>query len=204
MKRWFASLGLFVISVVIACSSSSSRPERVSQQGEALTGVGKAIATGVGHTCELMSDGTVQCWGDNSYGELGLGVSGGTHTTPATVQGLGQAATAISGSSTLMCAILADQTVKCWGGGYGPTPQAISGVTGAVSISASGASWTHACALLSTGRHGEVLGRQRLGRPRHRKLHRARFVSLSLQRLAVFEQPDAGLHVEQRRRARRG
>ncbi|MEI9939509.1 MAG: DUF4215 domain-containing protein [Pseudomonadota bacterium] len=31
------------------------------------------VATGYYHTCAILNDGTLKCWGDNSYGELGLG-----------------------------------------------------------------------------------------------------------------------------------
>src|SRR5687768_12033444 len=33
----------------------------------------KKIATGASHACALLTSGNVKCWGDNSYGQLGIG-----------------------------------------------------------------------------------------------------------------------------------
>jgi hypothetical protein len=32
-----------------------------------------AIALGDGHTCSIITGGGVKCWGDNSFGQLGIG-----------------------------------------------------------------------------------------------------------------------------------
>lgn len=45
-----------------------------------------AVATGTGSTCVLLVDGSVQCWGDNTYGQLGLGKRDASrHPVPTTV-----------------------------------------------------------------------------------------------------------------------
>jgi alpha-tubulin suppressor-like RCC1 family protein len=36
--------------------------------------VATQVASGADHACAVMSDGTVQCWGKDSDGELGDGV----------------------------------------------------------------------------------------------------------------------------------
>ena len=33
----------------------------------------KAVAIGVFHTCSVLNDGSMKCWGYNGYGQLGLG-----------------------------------------------------------------------------------------------------------------------------------
>jgi Alpha-tubulin suppressor and related RCC1 domain-containing proteins len=47
-----------------------------------------AIATGYGHTCALLEDGRVACWGLNSVGQLGVGDTT-NRTTPVIVKCFG-------------------------------------------------------------------------------------------------------------------
>ena len=50
--------------------SSQSTPVSVSGISTAIS-----VSTGGGHTCAVLSGGTVKCWGDGSYGQLGIGSS---------------------------------------------------------------------------------------------------------------------------------
>lgn len=121
------------------------------------TGVAK-ISAGDRHTCVLMNDGTVKCWGYNRYGQLG----NGTRTdwsTPVNVFGL-TGVTAISAGAGHTCALLNEGAVKCWGdNGSGQlgdgtmvdrlTPVNVTGLaSGIVAISAGA---NHACAVRNTG-----------------------------------------------------
>jgi alpha-tubulin suppressor-like RCC1 family protein len=153
-------------------TNTSSNPIPVAVSG--LTGV-TAIAAGYYDTCALLSNGTVECWGDNSYGELGNGSSTGPDTcsqgpcstTPVAVSGL-SGVTAISVGDYFACTLVSGGTVECWGynaegelgngsstgpdtcsqGPCSTTPVAVSGLSGVTAISAGGNS---ACALLSGG-----------------------------------------------------
>jgi alpha-tubulin suppressor-like RCC1 family protein len=78
------------------------------------TGI-KKITAGRHHTCALIGSGakagTVSCWGDNSYGQLG---SPSTGVYPATVDIVSNATDLASGMYQ-NCVMLADQSVQCWG-----------------------------------------------------------------------------------------
>jgi alpha-tubulin suppressor-like RCC1 family protein len=69
------------------------------------------VAAGYAHTVALKSDGTVEAWGDNSYGQLGTG-NLTAHLAP--VKGLtGVMAVAAGDSHTV--ALKSDGTVWAWG-----------------------------------------------------------------------------------------
>ncbi len=86
-----------------------------------------AIAAGQWHTCALLDNGTVKCWGYNFEGELGLGGTSNRgddpgemgNNLPTVNLGTGRTAVAISAGQTHNCAILDDRSLKCWGGGIG-------------------------------------------------------------------------------------
>ncbi len=54
-----------------------------------VSGITNATVVGAGdfHTCALLIDRTVECWGDNEFGQLGNGMSSGS-STPVNVVGL--------------------------------------------------------------------------------------------------------------------
>jgi hypothetical protein len=89
-----------------------------------------AVATGEYHACALLDDHRVKCWGDNDLGQLGLGDTKNRGTDSSTMGdnlptvdlGTGRTATAIAASRYGSCAILDDQTVKCWGYDVGDAP----------------------------------------------------------------------------------
>ena len=79
-----------------------------------------ALALGDYHTCALGADGSVQCWGLNNHGQLGLGHKRniGANEVPSLAVStvpLGAPAQAIAAGKDTTCALLTDGTVRCWG-----------------------------------------------------------------------------------------
>ena len=72
------------------------------------------------HNCAILDDGSVSCWGKNSYGQLGLGsesdIGGHAYTELETIDF--KTTTAISKlalGENHSCALFVDKTVRCWG-----------------------------------------------------------------------------------------
>ena len=119
----------------------------------------KKVVGGYGHSCALLADGTVQCWGDDQYGQLGDGVFGMVDAPGAVaVTGISNAAM-IDAGEYHTCALLADGTIKCWGYNFdgelgnndwtdSAVPVQVAGINNAVSIAVGG---SHSCALLADG-----------------------------------------------------
>lgn len=82
-----------------------------------------SIAPGTAHTCALLDDQTVKCWGGGGAGQVGLGdmLAHGDepgemgNSLPPLDLGSGRTAKAISSGFAQTCAILDDDTLKCWG-----------------------------------------------------------------------------------------
>ena len=82
-----------------------------------------ALAVGADHSCAILDDGSVKCWGDNSKGELGLGDSNDRGDAPGEMGdalpvvdlGVGARAKSLSLGYRHTCALLDDDTIKCWG-----------------------------------------------------------------------------------------
>jgi len=77
------------------------------------------IAAGERHTCAILDDGSVSCWGYNSRGQLGDGTNAWRNTpTQTSSLGEGRTAVAITAGSLHTCAILDDGSVSCWGANF--------------------------------------------------------------------------------------
>lgn len=82
-----------------------------------------AISAGGFHTCALLDDATVRCWGDGARGQLGYGNTGtiGDDESPGSAGpvnlGPGARVIAISAGGAHTCARLDDASVRCWGEG---------------------------------------------------------------------------------------
>ena len=105
--------GYFGVNNYATYSKYKPDGERVRIWGSnnILTGVTK-IATGMKHSCAVAS-GSVYCWGDNTYGQLGDGT---TITKGAAVLALGISnAKQVAVGRFHSCAVLNDGGLKCWG-----------------------------------------------------------------------------------------
>jgi alpha-tubulin suppressor-like RCC1 family protein len=84
------------------------------------------IFAGLEHTCAILEDGGVKCWGLNTWGQLGVGdtanrgdgVAAMGDGLPIVDLGVGRRAMAIAAASSATCALLDGGSVKCWGDSY--------------------------------------------------------------------------------------
>jgi len=138
-------------------TDDSNRPVPVSGVSGATR-----VAVGGDFSCALLKTGLVKCWGSNEFNQLGSpsGVNKSLSTRPIQVEKL-TLATDISAGYNHACALLKNGSIVCWGyngsgqlgrgeatdEGYS-SPTAISGLTGATSVSAG---QEHTCAVVAGG-----------------------------------------------------
>jgi len=111
------------------------------------------LTLGSDHSCALRrSNGSVDCWGQNAFGELG----GSSSTTPVNIP----TSIDLSSRAYSTCAVAGDGSVRCWGYndqgqigdgtvGGSRAPTVVSGIAGAVVQISVGRS--HVCARRNNG-----------------------------------------------------
>jgi alpha-tubulin suppressor-like RCC1 family protein len=119
--------------------------------------IARPVALGLSHSCAITAGNTVNCWGDNFYGQLGLG-DRLERRVPTAVPGLTDVV-GLAANNDNTCALKGDGTVRCWGyNAYGQlgdgstvdkaSPVAVAGLTNVTGI-ALGVG--HSCAVKADG-----------------------------------------------------
>jgi alpha-tubulin suppressor-like RCC1 family protein len=106
---------------------------------------------GYAHTCGAFG-GTLHCWGDNTWGQLGTGTPGPEKLPHAVMLANGASAAQVAAGTFQTCAVTQDAGLQCWGtalGGAGPTfatPQPLPWTT-SVDVSLVALGYSHGCVL---------------------------------------------------------
>ena len=170
LARWRARIAISLATAITAAVAGVSVVAAPAHGDDSIAGpalTATAIATGANHSCAVLSNGAVRCWGLNSSGQLGLGNTNniGDDDFPVSDVNLGGAiATAVAAGSNHTCALLSGGAVRCWGDntsgqlGLGntvtigdnesPTTNVNLGGAVATAVAAGG---VDTCALLATG-----------------------------------------------------
>lgn len=115
-----------------ACGDGKVLGDEVCDDGNQLAGDGcsatctaepVALALGYRFSCALGSNGAVKCWGDNQFGQLGQGDTQNRGDEKgelgsklhAVSLGSKRRAKAIAAGGDTACALLDDDSIKCWG-----------------------------------------------------------------------------------------
>lgn len=125
LKCWgvnsFGQLGL---------GDANTRGANAGDMGDALPyvnlGAGRtalSVTMGFRHTCALVDNGKIKCWGDNVDAQLGLGDKNVRGAAPGDMGdalpyvdvGAGRTVKAVSAGALHTCAILDNDKLKCWG-----------------------------------------------------------------------------------------
>jgi len=113
----------------VVSSTRNPNPSPVfNAAGSAL--LASSLTAGPRHTCVVLPDNTVNCWGDNSSGQLGNGTINAT-STPEFVKVNGPGGDNLTGviaisangsdendEASHTCALMSDGKVQCWGDGF--------------------------------------------------------------------------------------
>jgi len=165
---------IFYIVLLLFMGITSCSPENVAGDGlDKALGEGKVsedienlyesidaiqLSAGVEHTCAVMRNGTVTCWGASYKGSIGI------EESEANREGYMLSGTAVNGLTTVVnsasshwatCVVLSGGSAKCWGNNQTDenstvpyTPVSITGISKAIQVSVS---YSTVCALLNDG-----------------------------------------------------
>ena len=91
-------------------STMSSVPVAVSGLSSGVV----TISAGSEHTCVVTTAGAAECWGNNTYGQLGDGTTTASNV-PVVVSGLSSGVASLSAGYEHTCVVTTAGDVECWG-----------------------------------------------------------------------------------------
>jgi alpha-tubulin suppressor-like RCC1 family protein len=118
-----SSTGLYTAPAAVG-SATVQVADNVTTKTAAVTIVKPTkVVNGDFHSCALFSNGGVKCWGDNTYGQLGLGNTAALGDNPGEMGGelpwlslgTGLVVSDIEAGSQHTCVIFTNAKMKCWG-----------------------------------------------------------------------------------------
>ncbi len=109
-----------------------------------------SLTAGTAHTCGLTASGTAYCWGDNAFGELGIGTSGNPQPSPVAVAG-GLTFTELSAGNSFTCGV-SGGIAYCWGSNSDGQIGEGAGISGGLALSPSKVAGDLAFSYVSAGR----------------------------------------------------
>lgn len=129
---------LIALLALMGCGDSPVEPDSSvppNTPSFLMTGATQAVSSGKSHTCAIWADGSVACWGDNTFGQA---------TVPA---GLGTVSQ-VSAGGLHTCAVKSDGSVACWGTSGNGQATVPAGLGTATQVSTG--EW-HTCAVKTDG-----------------------------------------------------
>ena len=170
----FAALAIALLAASNAHAGAAEMRGSDNSASPAQASSAASVDAGGSHSCGLRTDGSLACWGDNTYGQIsgtpiGNGYSavsaGGNHSCALVTDGsivcwgdntygqligtpIGSPYSGLSAGGNHSCALLPDSSIACWGDNtYGQ----ITGTPIGSPYSGLSAGGNHSCALVTDG-----------------------------------------------------
>jgi len=125
--NWYSSCGL-IPGGYVACwgknvhgqlgdgsNTNQNYPTLTTSFGQGLSATSIASGHSASHTCAIIIDGSIQCWGPNNFGVIGDGTTT-NRNIPTQVSSLTNSfAVEVGTGYVSTCALFADDSIMCWG-----------------------------------------------------------------------------------------
>lgn len=127
---------MIVLSLLVGVATVNGpvSAEHASAPEGAVRADARRLNLGYGSACVILDNGRARCWGQNVSGATGTGVAKGVlgrdetpDTLPLLQLGAGRTVKEIETASNVGCALLDNQTVRCWGHSHGYAHHGVPG-----------------------------------------------------------------------------